>query len=77
MIWSLENYLQTIGRIDRQGQKNPVIVKMLVGEGTRDEIVAKALRDKKDAQEKLFRILQKLIRDLRKHRAEIADAEVL
>lgn len=77
MIWSLENYLQTIGRIDRQGQKNHVIVKMLVAEGTRDELVAKALKDKQDAQEKLFRILQRLIRKLRAERARSVVDEVL
>ena len=69
LIYSLENYLQTIGRLDRQGQKNPVLVKMLVAEGTRDEIVAKALFEKKDAQEKLFTILKRLIAKWKKDRA--------
>lgn len=69
LIYSLENYLQTIGRLDRQGQKNPVLVKMLVAEGTRDEIVAKALFEKKDAQEKLFAILKRLIAKWKKKQA--------
>ncbi len=66
LIYSLENYLQTIGRIDRQGQKNPVIVQLLIAEGTRDEDVAAALVQKQDAQEMLFVILKRLIRAMRK-----------
>lgn len=65
LIYSLEFYLQTIGRIDRQGQKNSVIVKLLIAEGTRDELVAACLAEKEDAQEKLFRILKRLIRELK------------
>lgn len=65
LIYSLEYYLQTIGRIDRQGQKWPVIVQMLVAEGTRDELVAACLVAKEDAQEALFRILKRLIREIR------------
>ena len=65
LIYSLEYYLQTIGRLDRQGQKNPVIVEMLVAEGTRDELVFECLRDKKDAQEKMFTTLKRMIKKLR------------
>lgn len=65
LIYSLEYYLQTIGRLDRQGQKLPVIVKMLVAEGTRDELVAECLALKRDAQDKLFAILKRLIRKIR------------
>lgn len=65
LIYSLEYYLQTIGRIDRQGQTEPVIVELLVAEGTRDVLVADANLAKQDAQEKLFSILKRLIRKLR------------
>lgn len=65
LIYSLEYYLQTIGRLDRQGQKNPVIVEMLVAEGTRDVDVYECLKNKEDAQEKLFSILKRMIRKLR------------
>lgn len=65
LIYSLEYYLQTIGRLDRQGQKNPVIVEMLVAEGTRDELVAECLRNKQDAQEKMFTTLKRMIKKLR------------
>lgn len=54
------------GRLDRQGQKLPVIVKMLVAEGTRDELVAECLAMKQDAQDKLFSILKRLIKAIRK-----------
>jgi len=66
LIYSLRYYLQTIGRLDRQGQANPVQVYLLVAEGTRDELVADSLVKKEDAQDRLFAILQRLIRKLRK-----------
>jgi hypothetical protein len=65
LIYSLEFYLQTIGRIDRQGQTQPVIIELLVAEGTRDELVADSNIEKQDAQDKLFTILKRLIRKLR------------
>lgn len=71
LIYSLENYLQTIGRLDRQGQKGAVIVKLLVAVGTRDELVAACLKDKKDAQDTLFRILKRLISEVKKKYVEI------
>lgn len=66
MIYSLEYYQQTVGRLDRQGQKNPVVVQLLVAEGTRDVVVADTLAQKEDAQERLFVILKRLIRKYRK-----------
>jgi len=71
LVYSLELYLQTIGRIDRQGQTLPVVVKMLVAEGTRDELVAECLANKEDAQDRFFATLRRLIRKLRK----MAEAE--
>ena len=58
--WSLELYLQLIGRLARQGQKEIVIVNHLVVEGTLDEIVLECLLDKRDAQEALFALLKRL-----------------
>lgn len=58
--WSLELYLQFIGRLARQGQKLVVIVHHLVAEGTLDEAVVGALREKRDAQEVLFKWLKKI-----------------
>lgn len=74
LIYSLEFYIQTIGRIDRQGQENPVIVQLLIAEGTRDEDVAAALVQKQDAQEMLFVILKRLIRAMRKAARAIDNA---
>lgn len=59
--WSLENYLQMIGRIDRQGQLHPVLVQLLIAVGTIDEYVWQSLRQKNDAQERLFVFLKRLI----------------
>ncbi len=69
LIYSLENYLQIIGRIDRQGQTRPVVIQLLVAEGTRDEDVFACLNEKKDAQDMLFSILKRLIRLHRKNLA--------
>lgn len=74
LIYSLEYYLQTIGRIDRQGQANPVIVQLMIAEGTRDQDVAAALVQKQDAQEMLFVILKRLIRAMRKAARSIDNA---
>lgn len=69
LIYSLEYYLQLIGRLDRQGQMGAVIVKLLIAEGTRDELVAECLIKKEDAQETLFKILKRLIAEFRRMRA--------
>ena len=76
LVWSLEYYTQTIGRIDRQGQTKPVIVQLLIAEGTRDEDVSEALTAKEDVQEKMFVILKRLIAKLRRgpeKQAQFAD----
>jgi hypothetical protein len=56
--WSLELYLQLIGRLARQGQKLVVMVHHLIAEGTIDEDVVTALIGKRDAQEILFVLLK-------------------
>lgn len=66
LFYSLELYLQLIGRIDRQGQERAVVVRVLIAEGTRDKDVFGCLRIKEDAQEKMFAILKRLIREYRK-----------
>jgi hypothetical protein len=60
--WSLELYLQLIGRLARQGQKHTVFVHHLIADGTIDEDVVKALTAKKDAQDLLFYLLKKIRR---------------
>lgn len=64
--WSLELYLQFIGRLARQGQKHRVTVFLLVCRDTLDSTVVKALTAKEDAQDMMFRILKRMRRKLRK-----------
>jgi SNF2 family DNA or RNA helicase len=65
--WSLELYLQFIGRLARQGQTAVVVVQLLISSGTLDEFVWQCLSDKEDAQDRLFSILKRLIR---RHRSQ-------
>jgi len=60
--WSLELYLQLIGRLARQGQKYVVMVHHLIAEGTLDEDVVEALVEKREGQEYLFTLLKKIRR---------------
>lgn len=60
MPWSLELYLQFIGRLARQGQKFIVFVHHLVSRGTLDDLVLKCLLQKQNAQDTLFRMLKKI-----------------
>lgn len=64
--WSLELYLQFIGRLARQGQLHRVTVFLLVCKGTLDKVVVEALSAKEDAQDKLFVILKRMREKLRK-----------
>lgn len=66
--WSLENYLQTIGRLARQGQTRHVVVQVLLAMGTLDEYVFQKLNAKKDAQDYLFRLLKRLIKKAKEER---------
>jgi SNF2 family DNA or RNA helicase len=64
--WSLELYLQFIGRLARQGQKFRVTVFLLMCKDTLDETVVDALTAKENAQDKLFKILKRMRYRLRK-----------
>ena len=64
--WSLELYLQVIGRLARQGQRYAVVIRHLVASSTIDELVVEALREKRDMQDFLFKLLKKLQRQLHK-----------
>lgn len=68
--WSLERYMQFIGRLARQGQLHPVIVWLLTAVGTLDVGVADSLRAKEDGQDKLFAKLKRLIARYRKTKIE-------
>lgn len=54
LTWSLELFQQANARLDRQGQKNSVIVHHLVAEGTVDEDVMKSLEGKAVGQDALL-----------------------
>lgn len=55
--WSLEEWLQCIGRLARQGQRNRITVHSLVIPGTVDEVVSSALLTKESVQDALMRYL--------------------
>lgn len=57
--WSLELYLQYIGRLARQGQNKIVFVLHAVAKGTLDEFVVECMMKKKDAQDGLFKLLKR------------------
>ena len=48
--WSLEEYIQTCGRLNRQGQKYPVMIHHLLTTGTIDTKILKCI-EKKDLSE--------------------------
>lgn len=59
LTWSLELYLQLIGRLHRQGQTKPVMVHHIVAKGTIDEIVMRVLKGKNANQEALLQAMKK------------------
>lgn len=63
LTWSLEYYQQANARLDRQGQKQPVIVHHIVTENTIDEQVMKALQNKEVGQEALMAAVKARIRE--------------
>lgn len=52
--WDLELFLQANGRLNRQGQKHPVVIHMISARGTVDETVFNRLQDKEFTQETLL-----------------------
>lgn len=65
LTWSLEYYQQANARLDRQGQKQPVIVHHLVAKGTIDEQVMEALKNKEAGQESLMSAVKAKIREVK------------
>ena len=61
LTWSLEQYLQANARLDRQGQKEPVIIHHLVTRGTIDEAVIQALNTKKKGQDAMMAAISQLV----------------
>jgi SNF2 family DNA or RNA helicase len=58
LTYNLENYMQLIARIYRQGQTNIVRNYLLVAQGTVDEALVKILSDKTATQDKVFLALK-------------------
>lgn len=56
--WSLEQYLQAVARLQRQGQRYPVMVYHIIAAGTVDEQVAQSLTRKDMTQSALIEILK-------------------
>lgn len=57
--WSLEHYIQTNGRLYRQGQTKPVIIHRLIAKGTFDERVAIALNNKRLGNDTLLEAVKR------------------
>lgn len=56
--WSLEEYLQGLGRIDRQGQTETVVNRSYVVRGTMEEDLIQALGNKENKQEALLQAVK-------------------
>ena len=65
LTWSLELYQQTNARLWRQGQKDTVVIHHIIAEGTIDEQVMKALKQKEKTQAALIDAVKASI-DVRK-----------
>lgn len=68
MVSALRYFQQTVGRIDRQGQKEPVVVYLLLAKGSRDELAWEKLKNKEDAQDAFYRLFKKLIKEFKKRK---------
>lgn len=65
IFWPLELFTQLIGRLDRQGQTDTVMVHLLSAIGTMDETVSENLRLLQHAEDSMFRRLSALRRKMR------------
>jgi SNF2 family DNA or RNA helicase len=58
LTWNLEEHIQFVARVYRQGQTKPVVVHYLTAQGTVDEDIAKALAEKADVQASILNRLK-------------------
>lgn len=65
--WNYEAYEQSCKRLHRQGQKQTVIVHHLVAQGTKDEVVIKALEKKMNVHEMVMDNLKAEIEEARNY----------
>lgn len=70
MCWSYELFYQLYRRLHRQGQTRRITVWLAQMVGTKDELVAARLTQKKDAQEILFEWIKSVWRRMKKRRNE-------
>lgn len=64
MTWSLELYQQANARLDRQGQKNTVVVHHLVAKRTVDERAMQVLEGKEERQDALMEAVKAIVNSL-------------
>lgn len=64
LTWSLEQYQQANARLQRQGQKEPVIIHHLVVEGTLDTHVMAALKAKRLGQDAMMDAVKMLVKEV-------------
>lgn len=65
LTWSLEEYLQAIKRLHRNGQIYPVFVHRLIVQGGQDEAVVRALENKDGSQEALLEAIKARIAEVK------------
>jgi len=59
LTWNLQDYLQTMDRIYRQGQKSPhVIIHRIIAKDTLDERVLQVLDGKEKSQDQFLKLLE-------------------
>lgn len=66
LTWSLELYQQANDRLYRQGQDKIVLVYHIVGKGTIDERIIKALKSKENIQDALIEYMKNKIENVKK-----------
>lgn len=71
---SLENFLQMVGRLARQGQKYRVNVHLFLAKGTYDFRVWESLQDKKEGEEALLRRIRYIQKKERDKKAAVVDS---
>ena len=68
LTWSLEQYQQANARLERQGQKEPVVIHHLVAEGTIDKRVMRALARKETGQNAMMDFIKLKIKEIENER---------
>jgi SNF2 family DNA or RNA helicase len=58
LTWSLEHYIQLIGRLWRQGQEQGVFVHHIIAKNTIDEVIWRAIENKNTTQMRLLTYLK-------------------